>query len=206
MKLYLAFVVLLVSCHNRGPIRVGIQPLGNVDSTVTRAVLKTINQTFAAEVHLLPSQPPPASAFTNIKTPRYRADRIIEKFKKEKPVSLDYVIVVTELDISVTKRDALGNIKKPQNKYEDWGVFGYGYRPGPSCVISSFRLKNPPSKTKRRLEKVALHELGHNLGLPHCSDEECVMQDAAETIQTIDKIDGAFCENCRHKINSALRK
>jgi archaemetzincin len=198
-KLYLAFAVLLASCHDRDPISVGIQPLGSVDSTLTHAVLKTISQTFSARVYMLPSQPPPVSSFTNIKTPRYRADKIIEIFKKEKPDSLDYVIVVTEHDISVTKRDVLGNIKKPESKYQDWGVFGYGYRPGPSCVISSYRLKNPPSKTKRRLEKVALHELGHNLGLPHCSNEDCVMQDAAETIRTIDKINGTFCKSCRNK-------
>ncbi len=38
-----------------------------------------------------------------------------------------------------------------------------------------------PKKYFTRFKKVAVHEFGHNLGLPHCSDKTCVMPDAVES-------------------------
>ena len=52
-----------------------------------------------------------------------------------------------------------------------------------------------------RLQKVVIHEVGHNLGLPHCKvDSRCVMRDAAEKIQTIDEVDAALCEACKSSL------
>ncbi|MBX9851002.1 MAG: hypothetical protein K2X86_04505 [Cytophagaceae bacterium] len=62
-----------------------------------------------------------------------------------------------------------------------------GYRPGPSCVVSAFRLNSQHPRFVERLKKVCLHELGHNLDLPHCPDKGCFMTSAAEKIATIDE-------------------
>lgn len=51
-----------------------------------------------------------------------------------------------------------------------------------------------------RLKKVTMHELGHNLGLPHCPNKHCFMQDAAETIKTIDGVELNLCEECRDQL------
>ena len=81
-------------------------------------------------------------------------------------------------------------------------MFGLGYRPGPSCIVSTYRLKNTDQrKFIERLKKVAIHELGHNLGLDHCESELCVMRDAVETIKTIDRVDSRLCEQCRKRID-----
>lgn len=118
-----------------------------------------------------------------------------------KPDSVDYLMGITEQDISVAKRDETGNIKNPEYKYSDWGVFGFGYVGNSSSVISTFRLKNENEKVfYSRIQKVALHELGHNLGLPHCKNKTCVMCDAAETIKTIDRVNKILCDDCRAKI------
>ena len=37
---------------------------------------------------------------------------------------------------------------------------------------------------RERLWKVAIHELGHTLGLPHCPNNGCLMQDAHGTVKT----------------------
>jgi archaemetzincin len=75
----------------------------------------------------------------------------------------------------------------------DWGVMGLGLQPGNACVISSFRL----SKTdlRNQLFKVAIHELGHTQGLPHCRNLSCFMRDA-EGKNPIDQ-ETDFCPKCK---------
>ncbi len=63
------------------------------------------------------------------------------------------------------------------------GIMGFGYLPGNACVISNYRLGKYPQtqiQLNEKLLKVALHELGHNFGLPHCPDEQCIMIEAKE--------------------------
>lgn len=76
------------------------------------------------------------------------------------------------------------------------------YCPGKTCIVSTFRIQHPNSKTHfMRLKKVAIHEFGHNLGLPHCPDKTCVMTDAVESVKTIDNAKLALCNNCKLKLN-----
>lgn len=106
------------------------------------------------------------------------------------------------MDISTTKKDESGNVLKPESRYSDWGVFGLGYRPGCSSIVSTFRLGTSNRKLLlERIKKVCNHELGHNFGLPHCtSSETCVLRDAAETIKTVDNVDDTLCNICKAKI------
>ena len=50
-----------------------------------------------------------------------------------------------------------------------------------------------------RMQKIAIHEIGHNLGLQHCADTTCVMQDAVESIKTIDRSTQTYCPACKQK-------
>jgi len=78
---------------------------------------------------------------------------------------------------------------------------GLAYCPGNSCIVSTFRIKHPDKeKHFSRLKKVALHEFGHNLGLPHCPDKACVMTDAVESVATIDNAQLALCKGCASKL------
>ena len=91
------------------------------------------------------------------------------------------------VDISVTK-----------GKVEDFGVMGLGYRPGKSCVASTFRL----DKNNRNLQfyKIAIHELGHTQGLKHCPEKHCFMRDAEGGNPTNELSD--FCNNCKLVLKS----
>ncbi|MFT5779607.1 MAG: archaemetzincin [Crocinitomicaceae bacterium] len=183
-------------------VQLAIQPFGAMEGDLLDTVLSSIKASYGFEVTLLPVIELPESAFINVKSPRYRADTLLSYLKRIKQESFDYILGLTAKDISSTKLDVDGNVKLPKSRYEDWGIFGLGYRPGLVCVISTFRLKNPNRNLFiERLIKVCLHEIGHNLGLPHCTiGERCVMRDAAETIRTVDNVDAALCEHCLEKI------
>ena len=120
---------------------------------------------------------------------------------QNKPDSIDFVLGITSKDISMTKRDAKGEIKNPKSKYLDWWVFGLGFKPGQNCIISTYRLRNVKTDLYlSRVQKIAIHEIGHNMGLDHCETEECVMQDAVESIKTVDLEGYELCGKCRQKI------
>lgn len=198
--LLLTFLV-LISCRKVDSTHktIGIQGFGNIDQSLIETIKTTIKEVYDFEdVVILNRKPIPKSTFVNIKSPRYRADSILRILKRERPDSIDYVIGILNKDISTTKKDPNGNTLKPLSKYSDWGVFGLGYRPGSSCVLSTYRIKsNDEDKFLERMKKVCIHEIGHTLGLKHCNiSKRCVMRDAAETIKTVDQVDLKLCDHC----------
>ena len=202
----LFFLLTLFSCQQKllkkdpENIVVGIQPYGNIPAPILDTVQTALHDIYGFQIVILPKKEIPKSAFVNIKSPRYRADSILDIQERWKPDSLDYLMGLSEYDISMTDRDEKGNIKKPIHKYKDWGVFGLGSCPGPTCVVSIFRLRKKKNYIDR-LKKICVHEVGHNLGLPHCDvGPTCVMRDANENINNIDKEELDLCQHCWNQL------
>lgn len=189
-----------LSCQNsitQHPVTICIQPLGAFNQEYIDSIVSGIQKVYLANVIVADPEEMPASAFTNIKVPRYRADSLLRYLKVLRPADADYILGYTEKDISTTKRNRDGTVKTPVDKYEDWGIFGLGYRPGPASIVSSRRLETSDRNLFfDRLQKVAVHELGHNMSLAHCFSENCVMADAAEKISTVDRVDLQLCYKC----------
>lgn len=210
MKSYiLSIVLLLVSCtkekfnesENEKRI-VGIQPYGKFSTDEAKLISFVVDSFYRLETKILPSKELPKIAFTKIKSPRYRADSIIKIQNQNIPKNVYYVLGLTNEDISVTKNDKNGQILEPKWKYCDFGIMGLAYRPGKSAIVSKFRIKSKNHKTEMtRLRKVAIHEFGHNLGLPHCPNKNCVMTSAAEKLATIDNEKLTLCSKCKKIIN-----
>lgn len=196
----------LFACQQKGALPppeitvVAIQPLGEFKPWLTDTLKKAVRDVFGFEVVSLEKKDLPSFAFVNIKSPRYRADQLLKYLEGIKPDSVDYILGVTEKDISATKKDASGAVKQPEIRYYDWGVCGLAYMPGPCAVVSTYRLKTADrDRFVQRFKKTCVHEIGHNLGLPHCEyHEKCVMRDAAETVKTIDGVDLWLCDQCRY--------
>lgn len=81
-------------------------------------------------------------------------------------------------------------------------VFGEAQLGGPAAVVSSCRLANEfygmpvdAESLQERLEKEAVHELGHTYGLVHCPDGLCVMR-SSTYVEEIDLKDVGFCPSC----------
>jgi len=202
--IFLVFIMVLFwNCSQETSLKtkVGILPYADFPKTKSDTIAKIIHEFYNVQTIILPFKSHDTSTFTNVKSPRYRADKIIQLQKKDLPDSLDYIIGLTEKDISTSKKEN-GKVKEPAFKYEDWGIMGLAYCPGTSCIVSTFRIQHKNKAVHfMRLKKVTVHEFGHNLGLPHCPDKKCVMTDAVESIATIDNAQLKLCENCQNKLN-----
>ena len=178
-------------------------PYNLLESSVQKK-LKSCKKKFlnsiAVNVTLLKPIELPKNAYINVKSSRYRADTLIRFLRKNMDSNYNFVIGLTDKDISTTKysNQSTKTIKEPSYKYADWGIFGLGFMPGKSCIVSTYRLKE--KNFRSRFIKICCHELGHNFGLPHCSDTTCIMQDAAETIKTIDNVQLNLCNSCKKKV------
>lgn len=56
-----------------------------------------------------------------------------------------------------------------------------------------------------RLKKEVMHELGHNFGLYHCIDWDCVMH-SSNSIDEVDLKGADYCRSCRQKIGRDIVK
>jgi archaemetzincin len=175
--LLLAFAGCCINPDNRkaSDTHIIILPLGNVDENYIKEAYDNI-QKISAQAELRPAIEMPSMAFYAPRN-RYRADSLI-RWMSNKAKPNEIYIGVTMQDISTTK-----------GEYADYGVMGLGYCPGKACIVSSHRLKN-----KQNFYKVVIHELGHNMGLQHCSDTTCYMRDAKGGDPTGEE--KAFCKKC----------
>ena len=171
--------------NNTDKFTVALIPYKGFDTILLNEVVKEVEVFYKCNAIILPVTNLPANAFYAPRQ-RYKADSLLLFQKQLAKDGIRSVIGFTAKDISTAT--------------SDWGVFGLGYCPGSTCVISTYRLKKASSTTvqlKERLIKVVLHELGHNLGLPHCTfNKECLLTDAGGTIKQVDRERKWLCSKC----------
>lgn len=174
------------------PAKLVIQPYKRIPHADVEVVRRGIAELYNFEIEVLPERELPASAYYTPRN-RYRASILLEDLESLGGPTTK-VIGLTHEDISVTS-----------GEIEDWGIFGFGLVGGKPSVVSGFRLRRDGEDRalyEARLRKVANHEVGHTLGLEHCDQESCLMQDAGGKIATIDKMAGTLCARCVAKLAS----
>lgn len=167
---------------------VRLVPLGDVEPELLEAVSKAVSARVNATVEIAKKEDLPADAFYKPRK-RWRAEKLLD-FLDTKTAGAWRVIGVTNAEISTTKGDIF-----------DWGIAGLGNLGGQTCIVSA-QLYKKHSKSKavmiRRFSDVAVHELGHTLGMPHCETPFCVMSDAkGNAIKSADCSTGQYCGPCR---------
>jgi len=85
-------------------------------------------------------------------------------------------------------------------------IFGEAQLNGKHSVVSVCRLheefyseRTDENLLKERTMKEILHELGHNFGLKHCLNWDCVMH-SSTSIEEVDIKGNYYCKNCEGKI------
>jgi len=178
----------------RRPAGIVVVPLGDVPDNAVESTVSALKEAFNLPVETGASTALPRSAYYEPRD-RFRADKLIPFLKTLGYPTDRKVVGVTNFDISTTAR----------GQY-DWGVFGLGSLGGETCIVSTFRLTGPGSKSPvERLADVVVHEVGHTLGLPHCKTPKCLMSDAGGSIKTVDTSTGRFCTSCRGKLGAIVR-
>jgi archaemetzincin len=169
-----------------------LQPLGPelplVDSQYVASALRAF---YDLEVVELPAVPLPKEAYYAPRH-RYRAEKLLDVLEKIIPSDGYRILGLTGVDISTTKD---GN--------PDWGILGLATVDGKVCVISAFRAQRGAKNGEHariRLGKTAVHEIGHTLGLEHCPNAGCLMQDGAGTVLTTDT-EYDLCDRCRNRMS-----
>jgi archaemetzincin len=219
LRSIVALVVLIAACEEPAAVEVERAPtlpaavdlVADSDEVGTRGVVilvplrsfpkdlldeieTTLERELRVEVRRHAVEPLPRSAWYAPRR-RYRADVLIDHLPRylEGEPETTHVLGLTEVDISTSNGDI-----------EDWGIFGLGYAPGPSAVVSSFRLKRRVKNREHfrfRVANTALHEVGHTFGLQHCDEDRCPMRDAEGSIASTDASNGFLGPQCQAELD-----
>lgn len=208
------------------PLKLVIVPLGDIPIAEVESVKQMLLSYYNLQIQILPHTTFPAYTTNEavgkaIKTAlplRYRADSLLRFLKREKLGKADYVLGLTNVDITTTNRYKKGKEKEegqimfPVWMHADWGIFGLGYLGGKACVVSSYRLRifdNPSQAVLHsRISKVARHEVGHNFGLDHCKNKNsCFMSEASWTnaLMALDKESDSLCVVCKRRLGNLVK-
>ena len=160
-------------------LTIDILPFEGIPQSITDHVFKELSK-IHSNVKLLEPIALPKRAYYAPRN-RYRADTLI------------YILRKATEDGHVTMGLTNKDISAEKGKVFDYGIMGLAYQPGKSCVVSTYRLSK--KNINEQFFKVAIHELGHTQGLPHCPDKTCLMTDANGKNNT-DKENG-FCIKCK---------
>jgi archaemetzincin len=192
--LAIAGVPLLGRWAVAAPLRVYLQPLGSALPEADTALVETaLRAMLGVAVQRLERVELPAPAYYPPRR-RYRAERLLAYLETRLPPGGGRILGLTGADISTTK-----------DPYPDWGVLGLGELPGTATVISAFRChkkSRSAEHARQRLAKVSVHEIGHSLGLEHCPNVGCLMEDAGGKVATCDR-EYDFCGRCRSLLAAA---
>jgi archaemetzincin len=169
---------------------IALQPLDDYTVPEIDTIIKNISRFYNKKVILLKSISIPGNFF-NPTLKQYAADSLIALLSKLQNDTIVEIIGLTHKPLFTIKN------AKPL-PYFDEMILGLGYQPGNACIVSDQKLKHVNAQICTDLiKKLIIHEIGHNLGLPHCADEKCIMFKENGDIITLLNCKGDYCNRCR---------
>jgi archaemetzincin len=182
-----------VAMYDTGAQRIALIPYGKFDTTLLGEAKEAIEEFYGFDVIYLESRRLPQTAYVK-KRRRYQTEQILN-YQSE--------LITEDFDkvMGFTTKEITSNAKDSRSSYP---VVAKSDRHGPGSVISTYRIKrytNSKKEFKSRFRKIVVHELGHTLGLNHCTDDEfCMMSDYMGSGRRLDKMNNKLCDECSKKI------
>jgi len=171
-------------------MKIGVLPIGHVNETTLQRICEALTKTFPDATCVVADANTPLRQETFDKKRRQYQSHIIlsevQGYAIQNP-SFNRVLGVVDADIFV-----------PELNF----VFGEAACSGKAALISLWRLRpefygDAPNRDLflERAVKEAVHEVGHTLGLRHCSRSSCVMH-FSNSIADTDIKQSVFCDRC----------
>jgi len=155
-------------------------------------VHRIISSLIGCPVDLIPGDHFPLDGYHRIRR-QYDASRVLNRiglFKRMHTINNPFLLVIPD-DIYSESSDF---------------VFGLARASIGAAVVSTARLENEyyglddnTSLTIERIAKEGSHEIGHLLGLTHCTTPECIMFQPG-TRDELDRKQKWFCPTCRSQL------
>jgi archaemetzincin len=161
-------------------------PVGRVEDAILNPLARGVEGAFGTLSEVAPNLPHPSYAYS-LKRDQYLAPSILEQLTQVDLQNAFRILGVVDLDLYVQQLNF---------------VFGQASLGGLAALIALPRLRQEfygqqPDEAlfQERAIKEAIHELGHTLGLAHCSRSKCVMS-FSNSLLDVDGKSRSFCPTC----------
>jgi archaemetzincin len=170
-----------------------LQPLGDAEPDVLESLIPALREVFGVDVRVR-GKALPLHKHYDEQRGQYNSTSLLHELENMNAAHPDpahdvQIVGVTRQDLFI-----------PILTY----IFGEAALGGSIAVVSYHRFREElyglspnPNLLKERLTKVIVHEIGHSLGLVHCTLQECVMH-AASYVEELDLKTHNFCPYCQN--------
>jgi archaemetzincin len=173
-----------------------LAPVVFSNTQLLQKLIETLRHTFKTPVSKI-SLSINTDSLYSIDRRQYFSTGFIEQAMNQTSGFNGKIILITELDIYVPVLTFL---------------FGEAQLKGKHSIVSVFRLHEEfysgitdNDLLFARTAKEVYHELGHNFGLIHCYDWDCVMH-SSNNVEEVDLKGNIYCKKCFELLNKTQKK